>query len=62
MNKHGTYELSHELPNDIRLTILGNKEKTGTSQNLLELQTSADSPCQDEHFFNTSQKLLKNGY
>ena len=23
-NKHGTYELPHELPNDIRLRILGN--------------------------------------
>ena len=23
-NKHGIYELSHELPNDLRLRILGN--------------------------------------
>ena len=23
-NKHGIYELFHELPNDLRLTILGN--------------------------------------
>ena len=38
-NKHkqGVYELPHELPNDLRLRILGNKEKSGESPNLLEL-------------------------
>ena len=35
-NKQGVYELPHELPNDLRLRILGNKEKLGKSQNLLE--------------------------
>ena len=33
--KQGVYELSHELPNDLRLRILENKEKSGKSQNLL---------------------------
>ena len=28
-NKHGIYELPHELPNDVRLRILGNEEKLG---------------------------------
>ena len=38
-NKHkqGVYELLHELLNDLRLRILGNKEKSGESSNLLEL-------------------------
>ena len=26
-NKHGIHELPHELPNDLRLRILGNQEK-----------------------------------
>ena len=36
-NKQGVYELSHELPNDVRLRILGKKEKSGKSQNLVQL-------------------------
>ena len=36
-NKYGIYDLPHELPNDLRLRILGNWEKSGNSQNLLEL-------------------------
>ena len=36
-NKQGLYELSHELPNDLRLRILGMKEKSGKSQNLVQL-------------------------
>ena len=35
-NKQGVYELPHKLPNDSRLKILGNQEKSGKSQNLLE--------------------------
>ena len=35
-NKQGVYELPNELPNDVRLRIFGNKEKSGKSQNLLE--------------------------
>ena len=36
-NKQGVYELPRELPNDLRLRILGNKEKSGESPNFLEL-------------------------
>ena len=33
-NKHGIYELPHELPNDLRLRTLGNQEEDlKTSQN-----------------------------
>ena len=33
-NKQGIYELPHELKNDIKLRILGNKEISEKSQNL----------------------------
>ena len=33
-NKHGIYELPHELPNDLKLTILGNEERLEELQNL----------------------------
>ena len=36
-NKQGVYELVHELLNDLRFRILGNKEESGESTNLLEL-------------------------
>ena len=36
-NKHGVYELPHELPNVSRPLNLGNYENSGKSQNLLEL-------------------------
>ena len=35
-NKQRAYELPHELSNYLRLTILGNKEKSEKSQNLLK--------------------------
>ena len=35
-NKQGVYWLVHKLLNNLRLSILGNKEKPGKSQNLLE--------------------------
>ena len=36
-NKQGVYELPQELLNDLKLTILENKEKSGESPNLLEI-------------------------
>ena len=35
-NKQKVYELPHELLNDLRLRILGNKEDSGESPGLLE--------------------------
>ena len=35
-NKHGIYELPHELPQDLRLMIFGNSEISGKSQNIIE--------------------------
>ena len=36
-HKQGVYELPHELTNDLGLTIVGNKEKSGESVCLLKL-------------------------
>ena len=36
-NKHDVYEFSHELPNDLRLRILGNYKISGKSQSVVEL-------------------------
>ena len=36
-NKHGIYDLPHEMPNDLRRKILGNQENSGKSQNFIEL-------------------------
>ena len=58
--KHGIYELTHELPNDLELMILGNLEISGKCLNLIELWPSAQSPYQNESFVNISRKLLKN--
>ena len=33
--KHGIYELPHELPNDLRLEILGNEEILGKCLNFI---------------------------
>ena len=36
-NKHGIYELPQELPNNFRLRIPGNYERSGKSQSIIEL-------------------------
>ena len=36
-NKHGICELPDELPNSLRLSILGKQERSGKYQNLVEL-------------------------
>ena len=58
-NKHGVHELPHELPDNLKLRISGNKENLGKSQNLLELQTSAKTISQNEIFFNASKNSRK---
>ena len=54
-SKQGICELHHKLPNDLWLRNLGQIRKIS-----LELWTIAQSYYQNEIFFNTSQKLLKN--
>ena len=38
------HELPHKLPNDFRLTIIGNLEISGKSQNWLGVEPSVQSP------------------
>ena len=54
-NKHGIYELSHELPNDVRLRTWGNIKKISRLHRIIAW-CSVLLPS----FVNTSKKLLKN--
>ena len=58
--KHGIYELSRKLLNDLRLRILGNYDISENCLKSIEWQTSARSPRRNESFVNASRKLLKN--
>ena len=51
--------MHHELPNDLRLSMLGNKERSGKSQNFIELLPTAQSFSQNENLVRTSKNLLK---
>ena len=57
--KNGMYKLPHNLPNDLKLRILGNQEISGKCLNFIESQPSAQSPRQNKSFVNISRKLLK---
>ena len=61
IDKHGIYELTHKLSNDLRLGILRNKKISGKSLNFTELYSGAQSSFHYENFVNTSKKLLKDG-
>ena len=56
------YELPHELPNDLRLRILGNKEILVKSQIWVETEPSAQSPFQKLNLGSSSQKTRKGRY
>ena len=56
------YEFSQELPKELRLRILGNKEILGTSQIWVETYPSAHSLFQKLNSVNSSQKTRKSRY
>ena len=56
------YELPHELPNDLRLRILGNKEILGKSRIWVETLPTAQSPLQKLNSGSSSQKIRKSRY
>ena len=56
------YELPHDLPNNLRLTILGNKEILGKSQVWVETFPSAQSPFQKLNFGTTPKSIRKSRY
>ena len=59
-NKHGTYELPHKFPNDLRLRILGNQEVSRRSQRIfIQLQPSAQSSSQNDNFVDTRRKSVQ---
>ena len=51
------YKLPHELPNDLRLRILGNKEISVNSQSYVDTQPSAQTPFQKLNVGNSSPKI-----
>ena len=56
------YELSHELPNDLRVRILGNKKILGKSQLWVDTSPSAKSLFQKLNIGSSSQKTRKSRY
>ena len=56
------YDLPHELPNDLRLRIFGNKDIIGKSKIWVGIELSAQSPFQKLNFGNSSQKTQKSRF
>ena len=51
------YKLPHELPNDLRLRILGNKKISVKSQSCVDTQPSAQTPFQKLNVGNSRPKI-----
>ena len=58
--KHGINELSHELPNDLRIRILGNLGYLRKLSEIYEMTVECRVFFPDKSFCNTRRKLLKN--
>ena len=56
------YDLPHELPKDLRLRILGNKDIIGKSKIWVGIEPSAQSSFQKLNFGNSSQKTHKSRF
>ena len=56
-NKHVTYNLYQELPNILRLRILGKWNMLRRSQMFIDLDSSAQSSTKNENFVHRSEKL-----
>ena len=52
--------MSYELPNHLKLTILGNWEILAFSQNFLKLLPSAQSPTENENFVRAVENRKSN--
>ena len=57
--KHGIYELSHQLPNNLRLNDLSKLRNVRKVSKLHKMIASAQWPCQNDNSVNTCKKLLK---
>ena len=58
-NEHGIYELPHELPNDLRLRILQNQERSGNFLKLIEPEPIAQSSFQNKFLLLLGKTLEK---
>ena len=58
-NEHGIYELPHELPNDLRLRILQNQERSGNFLKLIEPSPIAQSSFQNKFLLLLGKTLEK---
>ena len=58
--KHGIYEFSHELPNDLGLWNWLNKEILEMGLNFIEWLPGAQPQCQNKNFVSTNKKVPKN--
>ena len=56
---YGIYELPHNVLNDLRFRILGNKVISGNCLNCIEWQPSVQSPYQSECFCYYQKKTLE---
>ena len=59
-NKHFIYNFYQELPNILRLRILGKWNMLRRSQIFIDLDSSAQSSIKNENFVHRSEKLFKN--
>ena len=57
--KHGIYKLPHELPNGLRLMILGKLWNIRKLSKVYRMMASAQVLFQKERFLNTRRNLLK---
>ena len=57
--KDGTYELPHELPNNLTPTISGNEKISEKSQNHTEWELSVRTSSQNKTFVNINTKITK---
>ena len=56
------YELPYELPNDLRLRILGSSEIVEKTQKWVVADPTTQSPFRKKNFGTSDQKLHKNKY
>ena len=55
---NGIHHFPHELPNDLRISILENYEILEKSQNFIEGESSGHSSCQNENFVHSKKKKV----
>ena len=57
--KNIVYKLTHKLPNNLRLKILGNSEIMGKTQKWVEAEPSSQSPFQEKKLWYQWSKITE---